>query len=109
MNNCKGYVFLELLSAFSICLLVIFTILPIVTDTITERKDILQKADAYAYLYDRLADKVNGNEQRPQDSLGHRYTITWTDASGYPGMLEGCVTFENRKGKTENICDLAKE
>ena len=109
MNNCKGYIFLELLSAFSICLLVIFTILPIVTDTITERKDILRKADAYAYLYDRLADQVNGNEPRFEADPSQRYTITWTDASGYPGMLEGCVTFENRKGKTENICDLAKE
>ena len=109
MKNCKGYVFLEMLSAFSICLFVVFAILPIVTDTVTERRDILLRMDAYSYLYDSLAGRMNGNERQQEDDRNDLYFITWRDAADYPMLLEGCVHYENHKGKTEKVCDWARK
>ncbi|MGG1485609.1 hypothetical protein ABEI56_16345 [Peribacillus castrilensis] len=38
MRNCKGYVYLELMAAFSVCILLVLAILPMLEEVLTHGK-----------------------------------------------------------------------
>ncbi len=63
LRNCKGYVYLELMAAFSICILLALAILPILEEVLTQRKDIPVRTEAHHLLYERLTAFMDGEIQ----------------------------------------------
>ncbi|MDQ7860799.1 hypothetical protein RCO48_06105 [Peribacillus frigoritolerans] len=43
MRNCKGYVYLELMAAFSVCIFLVLSILPILEELMTHRERYCRK------------------------------------------------------------------
>ncbi|RRN73144.1 hypothetical protein EI200_05990 [Peribacillus simplex] len=63
MRNCKGYVYLEIIAAFSICIFVVLSILPILEELMTHRKNIVIRTEAHHLLYERLTAFIDGEIQ----------------------------------------------
>lgn len=111
MRNYKGYVYLELMAAFSVCIFLILSILPIIDELITRRKDIVIRTEAHHLLYERLTAFMDGEIQAIGQEIINKkksYELIWKDHGDFPGMIEGCVRYENESGKFETICDAAK-
>ncbi|WP_336866360.1 hypothetical protein [Peribacillus frigoritolerans] len=62
MRNCKGYVYLELMAAFSVCILLVLAILPMLEEVLTHRKDISLRTEAHHLLYERLTAFMDGGD-----------------------------------------------
>lgn len=112
MRNCKGYVYLELMAAFSVCILLVLTILPILEEVLTHRKDISVRTEAHHLLYERLTAFMDGEIQAVGQEIIHKkrsFELVWKDHGGFPGMIEGCVRYEDETGNWESICDAAQK
>ncbi|MDF9760594.1 MULTISPECIES: hypothetical protein [Peribacillus] len=112
MRNCKGYVYLEIIAAFSICIFVVLSILPILEELMTHRKNIVIRTEAHHLLYERLTAFIDGEIQAVGQDIIYRrksYELIWRDHGDFPGMIEGCVCYEDESGKYESICDAAKK
>ncbi|MED4634975.1 hypothetical protein P9443_19060 [Peribacillus frigoritolerans] len=112
MRNCKGYVYLELMAAFSICILLALAILPILEEVLTQRKDIPVRTEAHNLLYERLTAFMDGEIQAVGQEIIYKkrsFELFWKDHGDFPGMIEGCVRYEHETGNWESICDAAKK
>ncbi|MFJ7927961.1 hypothetical protein [Peribacillus sp. NPDC096448] len=112
MRNCKGYVYLELMAAFSVCILLVLAILPILEELLTHRKDIAVRTEAHHLLYERLTAFMDGEIDAVGQEIIYKkrsYELVWKDQGDFPGMIEGCVRYEDGTGKLESVCDAAKK
>ncbi|CAH0176671.1 hypothetical protein SRABI96_01326 [Peribacillus sp. Bi96] len=112
MRNCKGYVYLELIAAFSVCIFLILSILPILEELMIHRENVVIRTEAHHLLYERLTAFVDGEIQALEQEIiiqKRSYVLIWKDNGELPGMIEGCVRYEDASGKSESICDAAKK
>ncbi|WP_057911748.1 hypothetical protein [Peribacillus muralis] len=110
MKNCKGYVYLELIAAFSVCIFLILTILPILEKVMTDRQNIIMRTEAHHLLYERLTAFMEGEIQGAEREFiiqKRSYRMIWKDDVDSSGKIEGCVRYEDVSGKSESICDTA--
>ncbi|PJN89888.1 hypothetical protein [Bacillus sp. mrc49] len=110
MKNCKGYVYLELMAAFSVCAFLVLSILPILENVMTDRKNMIMKTEAHHLLYERLTAFMDGEVQGMEQEFiiqKKSYRMIWKDDGDSSGTIEGCVRYENASGKDESICDIA--
>ncbi|WP_285768898.1 hypothetical protein [Peribacillus sp. SI8-4] len=63
MRNCKGYVYLELMAAFSVCIFLVLSIFPILEKVMTDRKNMIMKTEAHHLLYEKLTAFMDGEQQ----------------------------------------------
>lgn len=111
MRNSKGYVYLEMIASVSICLFLVVSILPILEQSMSNRKNIVLRADAHYLLYERLSAYMDGEVRAVKEEIMYQerlYELTWNAQKGFPDMVEGCVRYENAAEKYESICDVAK-
>ena len=112
MRNSNGYVYLEMMASFSICVFVVISMLPILEDMMSNRKNVVLRADAHHLLYERLSAYMDGEIQAIPEEITYQerlYELTWNVQKEFPDMVEGCVRYENARGKYESICDVAKK
>ncbi|MFD6439299.1 hypothetical protein ACFWDG_05700 [Peribacillus sp. NPDC060186] len=112
MRNSRGYVYLEMITAFSICIFLVISILPIIEEIMTNRKNVVLRTEAHYLLYERLNAFMDGEVNAVDQEIQYQkrlYEITWKDLRDFPGLIEGCVRYENAVGKSESICDAAKK
>jgi hypothetical protein len=112
LRNSKGYVYLEMIAAFSICIFLILSIMPILEDLMTSRKNIILRANAHYLLYERLSSFMDGEIQAVEQEIEYQqrvYELTWKPQKDFLGMIEGCVQYENASEKQVTFCDAAKK
>ncbi|MFE4705887.1 hypothetical protein [Peribacillus simplex] len=112
MRNCKGYVYLELIAAFAVCIFLVLAILPILEELLMDRKDIAVRTEAHHLLYESLTAFMDGEIQAVGQEIIYKkrsYVLVWKDHGDFPGMIEGCVRYEDESGNLESICDAAKK
>ncbi|MGE7879599.1 hypothetical protein [Peribacillus muralis] len=110
MRNCKGYVYLELIAAFSVCIFLVLSILPILEKVMTDRKNMIMRTEAHHLLYERLTAFMDGEIQGMEQEFiiqKRMYRIIWKDGGDSMGTIEGCVRYEDASGRSETICDTA--
>ncbi|MED3690563.1 hypothetical protein P4534_17460 [Peribacillus butanolivorans] len=112
MRNSRGYVYLEMIAAFSICIVLVISILPILEEIMTNRKNAVLRTEAHYLLYERLTAFMDGEVNAVDQEIHYQkrlYELTWKEQKDFPGLIEGCVRYENEVGKSESICDAAKK
>jgi hypothetical protein len=100
------------MAAFSICIFLVLSILPILEELMTHRKNIAVRTEAHHLLYERLTAFMDGEIQAIGQEIIYKkrsYELVWKDHLDFPGMIEGCVCYEDESGNLESICDAAKK
>jgi len=111
MNN-KGYALLDTLAALSIMLFISLALLPIWWKIENDRLDIRKQMKAQHVLYENLQMYyTTGNyEEMVKDPVSNSIFFTainvWNTETAF---LKGCVTYENSRNETMEICDVIKE
>lgn len=111
MRKSDGYIYLDIIAALSVCIFIALTLLPIIDEIKLDRKNILLKTEAHYVLYEKLTAYLDGEmEAIPMEIIqhNHKYILTWRAHKDYPGMMEGCIQYENAFRKTEMVCDASK-
>ncbi|OIK13762.1 hypothetical protein BIV59_04700 [Bacillus sp. MUM 13] len=110
MKNSSGYIYLEMLASFFLCVFLAVSILPIMSKIRHDRSDLFMKTEAYHLLYEQLDAYMDGEGQASGSlkSRGHSYILTWRESSVSQGMMEGCITYKKANGREETFCDAAK-
>lgn len=111
MNNSKGYIFLEMLVAFSMCCFIAVSIVPVVQSVALDRHNTEMRTSAYHVLYEKLAAYSVGELSATNGVLeweGVTYSLSWRADSEFPGMVEGCVSYETGAKQIETLCDSTK-
>lgn len=111
MRNSKGFIYLEMMASFSICVFLVISILPILEDLMSNRKNVVLRADAHYLLYERLSAFMDDEIQAVNEEITYQerlYELTWNVQKDFPDMVEGCVRYENATGNYQAICDAAK-
>ncbi|KMY50786.1 hypothetical protein [Peribacillus loiseleuriae] len=106
MRNSNGYIFLETMIAFVICLFIVGTILPIVHEIKNDRANIKSRSVALHLLYETLAAYLDSNG-RLSTEISDEYRFTWTLIDG-SAKLMGCMEYENVEGSYETVCDAVE-
>ncbi|MGE7601242.1 hypothetical protein ACQKL5_01940 [Peribacillus sp. NPDC097675] len=112
MRNSKGYVYLEMIASVSICVFLVVSILPILVESMSNRKNVVLRADAHYLLYERLSAYMDGEIGAVKEDITYQerlYELTWSAQKGGSDMVEGCVRYENAAEEYESICDVAKK
>ncbi|MGX2960448.1 hypothetical protein JNUCC23_14430 [Peribacillus sp. JNUCC 23] len=106
MRNSNGYIFLETMIAFVICLFIVSTILPIVHEVKIDRANIKIRSVALHLLYETLAAYLDG-DGRLSPELSDEYRFTWTIEDESTKVM-GCIEYENAEGSYETVCDAVE-
>ena len=111
MKRSDGYIFLDMMAAFSVCAFIAFTLFPIITQIILDRQNNWLRTEAHYILYEKLNAYLEGEldaEQMEITERNHQYSLTWRVHEDFPMMIEGCIQYENTFKKTERVCDATK-
>lgn len=111
MRNSSGYIYLEMLAAFSVCCFIALSVLPILEHVAAERNNAVQRMKAYHLLYEKLQDYMGGESEAVNQAFvvnEMSYKMTWEPASDFSGMMRGCIEYKNYGERAEMICDAAK-
>jgi len=111
LNNSKGYIFLEMLVAFSMCCFIALSIVPVIQSIALDRHNAEMRTSAYHVLYEKLAAYSVGESSASNgvyEEAGVNYSFTWRADSNLPGMVEGCISYETGAKRIETLCDSTK-
>ncbi|CAH0345720.1 competence type IV pilus minor pilin ComGE [Bacillus sp. CECT 9360] len=114
MRNSRGYIYLEMLAAFSVCCFIALSVLPILELVVTERNNAMQRMKAHHLLYEKLQAYMEGESEAVDETFvvnDMTYKMTWEPflpSSDFSGMMRGCIEYENYGERDEMICDAAK-
>ncbi|WP_110927423.1 type II secretion system protein [Bacillus massiliglaciei] len=111
MSKSSGFTYVESISAFSICLFLILSVLPILTKVQADQYDSWLKLHAGQLLYERLEAYMAGDAGMSSERIhyqNHTFSLTWTEAGPSSPFHEACIEYQTKSGKTEVVCDAAK-
>lgn len=99
-NNQRGIILLELLVAFSMLVMILFTLIPILVQIKLEENDLQQQREIQSFLHDelQLLSATLPFEQSPYitEININNSTITFTFEEDSP-LLKGSAEWENEK------------
>ncbi|HLR08247.1 MAG TPA: prepilin-type N-terminal cleavage/methylation domain-containing protein [Bacillota bacterium] len=105
MRKNKGFSLIEVMTSFSIVLMLILTLLPIVS-LLNKERDVLNKRSLISIrLHDTLQDYIRLEHVTPDTRQttvdGTDVHYTFTDEGEY---VKGCAEWNNIKNETEEVC-----
>ncbi len=111
MNNEKGYMVLDCLAAFALCMMMIAYLLPLWLGLQDDRTDVWRKNRAYQLLYEHL-ERYRSTGEVPLSvhdrTYGSTYDTTIFPFPGNDSYVKGCVKYTDSKGRAKEVCDTAK-
>lgn len=111
MKRSDGYIYLDMMAALSVCIFIVSTLFPIITQIKMDRQNIWLRTEAHYILYEKLTAYLEGEIEADTMEVmqsNHQYTVTWKVHHDVPEMVEGCIQYENAFKKTEMVCDATK-
>lgn len=105
LNN-KGFSLIESLVAVTLLMVMISTLIPITNTLIHEREVLHQKRLIGNQLHDELQPHLWDGQNRIPIKYSKKFNATTLNYkfSTENKLLKGCVTWENVKNKTNQIC-----
>ncbi|WP_026692907.1 hypothetical protein [Peribacillus kribbensis] len=104
----NGYIYADLLAALFILSLVLTAYVPLYMDIQRERKDALIQVTARHLLEEKLMEQNTSGDGGRFDG-GPFYVFEWRESLDYPEYQEGCLSYENLKGKKVELCEITKK
>src|SRR5690625_2586591 len=106
LKKSNGFIWIETLVSLSIVMLLATTIIPIYTTLQQEKRILHDRSLISLYLYDELQREIleehHDEIRMEQVNISDRIvTIQFTLENEY---IKGCVSWENVKERTENLC-----
>lgn len=100
-----------MLVAFSMCCFIAVSVLPVIQSIALDRHNAEMRTTAYHVLYEKLAAYSVGEttaRNEVYEAAGVNYSFTWRADSDFPGMVEGCISYETGSKRIETFCDSTK-
>lgn len=100
-----------MLVAFSMCCFIAVSIVPVVQSVTLDRHNTEMRTSVYHVLYEKLAAYSVGELSATNGMFemeGVTYSLSWHADSEFPGMVEGCVSYETGAKQIETLCDSTK-
>lgn len=112
MKNNKGFFEVEAIASFSIFLIIMLTLIPIVYQIKTEQETLNERRNAYTQLQGRMLEHLyfnesNGSKPLPEDQNSEQYQFSFQFTENNE-IVKGCVTWENAKLQEETFCLYGK-
>ncbi|WP_102027038.1 type II secretion system protein [Salirhabdus sp. Marseille-P4669] len=105
LRSNKGFTLLETTAAFSIFIIILTAIVPMMIQTHLERENIELRSDMLTELHNELLYAMNS---KPISPLTKQLEINQTKAKIEIALtdneLEGCISWSNYKNKQERKC-----
>lgn len=108
MKNNKGFFEVEAIASFSIFLIIMLTLIPIVYQIKIEQETLNERRNAYTQLQGRMLEQLYFNESNStedQNSERYQFRFQFTESNE---IVKGCVTWENAKLQEETFCLYGK-